>query len=201
MDLKVLPLDGDRKEDFYRIHSCDGEGGWCYCIAWWTTSWQAWGMRTGEENKTRREQLFDQNVYDGYLMYDGKRPIGWCQCVPRDYFIKILDQYNLEEDESIYAVTCFLIIPEYREIGLTHYFLGEILKDLRAKGIKTVQAFPKRGKNLAADNIWTGPESAFRKAGFELTTDHPTFPVYTRRLDYEGDENSSDARAESNHPA
>jgi len=182
MELKVFPLNQDRKEDFYKIHCQDGQGGWCYCIAWWTTTWQAWGMRSGEENLKRREQLFAQNIFDGYLLYDGKRPIGWCQCAPRDYFTKLRDQYDLGENPAIYAVTCFMIVPEYREIGLTHYFLGKILDDLARKGIKTVQGFPKRGKNLSQDNIWTGPESAFQKAGFDLTIDHPTFPVYTRLL-------------------
>jgi len=186
MDLKVYPLDKDRKDDFYKIHCQDGQDGWCYCIAWWTTSWQAWGMRNGEENRERREQLFRQNIFDGYLLYDGSRPIGWCQCAPRDYFTKLRDQYDLGENPAIYAVTCFFIIPDFREIGLTHFFLEKILEDLRGKGIKTVQAFPKRGKSLSPDNIWTGPESAFLKAGFELTIDHPTFPVYTKHLDQAG---------------
>ncbi len=182
MDLKVFPLDGNRKDDFYKIHDQDGQGGWCFCIAWWTTSWQAWGMRNGEENRQRREQLFNQNIYDGYLLYDGKRPIGWCQCAPRDYFTKLRDQYDLGENPVIYAITCFFIIPEYREIGLSHFFIEQILEDLQMKGVKTVQAFPKRGGNLSADNVWTGPERVYLKAGFDLTIDHPTFPVYTKHL-------------------
>ncbi len=184
MDLKVFPLDAARREDFFRLHAADADGGWCFCVAWWTSTWNAWGMRTGAENRQRREQLFQQNVFDGYLLYDGTRPIGWCQCCPRDYLLKLADQYKLQPDPAVYAVTCFLILPAYREIGLTHYFLKEIINDLRRQGVKTLQAFPKRGKNLAADNVWTGPEAVFQKAGFELIQDDPTFPIYSLELNH-----------------
>ncbi len=196
MILKVLPLDENREEDFFKLHSHDCQEGWCYCIAWWTTSWKVWGMRTGEENRRRREQLFQQHIYDGYLLYDGTKPIGWCQCAPRDYFTKLRNQYNLPEDPRVYAITCFFIVTDYREIGLTHFFLAEVLNDLRRKGIKVVQAFPKRGKNMAPDNIWTGPESAFIKAGFDLTVDHHTFPVFTHYLDQENDIENSFQKSE-----
>lgn len=182
MELKVIPLDNDHRDDFYSIHNEAYNAGWCYCVAWWTTTWEAWGMRTGEENRQRREQLFEQEMYDGYLLYADGKPVGWCQCLPRDYLMKLIDEYKLAPDPETWAITCFLIIPEYREIGLAHYFLGEILKDLRRRGVYKVQAFPKRGQNLAADNVWTGPESIYVKAGFELEIDQPTFPVYSKNL-------------------
>jgi len=182
MELRVFPLNADRKDDFYEVHNEKHGSGWCFCVAWWTITWDAWSLRTAEENRQRREQLFEIGHYDGYLLYADGEPIGWCQCGLRDRLIKLRDQYKLPRDTDAWAITCFFIIPEYREIGLAHYFVGEILKDLKSKSVKYVQGFPKRGKNLSVDNVWTGPEGIFIKAGFELEQDHPAFPVYRKIL-------------------
>ncbi len=182
MEFKVVPVDAENKDDFYKIHCDENDAGWCYCVAWWTTTWDAWGLRTAEGNRIRRDQIFEQSIFDGYLLYSDGKPIGWCQCAPRDYFIKLLDQYKLPLDPDMYAISCFFIIPEFREIGLAHHFISEILKDLARQSIKSVQAFPKRGENLAPDNVWTGPESVFQKAEFDLQKDDPSFPVYIKHL-------------------
>lgn len=183
MDLKVIQLDADYEEDFYKIHSDENKAGWCFCVAWWTTTWEAWSLRTAEENRKRREQLFQAGQYDGYLLYADGKPVGWCQVGPRDRLINLCEQYNFIPDPDVWAITCFLLIPGYREIGLAHYFLKEILKDLRKIGVMHVQGFPRRGKNLSADNVWTGPESIFQKAKFSLERDDPLYPIYGLDLD------------------
>ena len=60
--------------------------------------------------------------------------------------------------------------------------LDEILIDLKTRGVKRIEAFPKRGKNLSAADMWTGPESTYRKAGFELVSDNPETPVLALTL-------------------
>jgi len=183
MDLRVFPLDSDRVPDFYKIHSEENNNDWCYCVAWWTSNWEVWGRRSSRENKERRELLFKRAVYDGYILYADNEPVGWCQCGRRDQFPNLRNQYNFILDPDIWAITCFLLLPAYREIGLAHYFISEILNDLRQKGIGCVQGFPRRGYRLSADNVWTGPEGVFKKAGFKLELDDPLYPIYTLRLD------------------
>ena len=182
MDLKVVPLNADRKDDFYRIHSKENGHGWCFCIAWWAPTWDAWSKRTSEENRRMREQLFDVEQYDGYLMYDGEKPIGWCQVGPRDRLHKLAMEYELLPNSDAWAISCFVILSAYREIGLGGFMLTEILKDLKEKGVKYVQGFPRRGRDLAVDDLWTGPEKFFEKAGFTLERDHTTYPIYSIEL-------------------
>ncbi len=185
VEFKVMPLCSDNKADFYAIHCEENKAGWCHCVAWWTTTWNAWSLRTAEENRARRQRLFEMGQYDGYILYADNRPVGWCQCGIRDRLPNLRNQYAFALDSDIWAITCFLIIPEFREIGLAHFFMKEILKDLRNKGIMYVQGFPKRGSNLSADNVWTGPEAVFRKAGFVLERDDPVYPIYGLPLDTE----------------
>nr|MBN2278246.1 GNAT family N-acetyltransferase [candidate division Zixibacteria bacterium] len=182
MDLKVMALDAGHVDDFFRVHSEENGHGWCYCVAWWAPTWQGWMERTAEENRRMREQLFDVEQYDGYLMYDGDKPIGWCQVGPRDRLHKLVLEYKLARDSDAWAITCFIIIPKYREIGLGRYMLEQVLKDLQKKGVKYVQAFPRRGKDLAVEDLWTGPERFFEKAGFELERDDPKYPIYGKRF-------------------
>jgi hypothetical protein len=182
MQLKVAPLDASRCDDFYHVHSVTHGEGWCYCVAWWTSTWDDWNMRTAVENRTLREQLFSQGQYDGYLLYESDKPIGWCQCGPRDRLTKLCKQYNLAPDPEMWAITCFIIVSRNRGQGLAHYFLIEILKDLNRRGVKKLQAFPKRGKDLSKGEVWTGPEVLFQKAGFCLEEDDPRHPVYRKDL-------------------
>jgi GNAT superfamily N-acetyltransferase len=182
MDIKVEPLSPANKEDFYRVHSEESGEGWCYCAAWWIPDWDTWKNRTAEDNRKFREELFETGFFDGYLLYLDGKPAGWCQCVPRDTFVKLKHNYKLESDPSIWAITCFFIIASYRSQGFAHQLLEKVLQEISAKGAVHVQAFPRRGANLEDKDVWTGPESVFVKAGFQIEKDHQLFPVYGKRL-------------------
>ena len=175
-------MDSSRRDDFYRVHDPAHGTGWCYCVAWWIETWEGWGDRTEAENRNFREELFQKDQYDGYILYVDGQPAGWCQCGRRDRLKKLVSQYDLSPDDNIWAITCFVLLPEYRGKGLTHMMISGVIADLERLGISHVQGFPKREKDLSPGEVWTGPEAVFRKAGFEVERDHPERPVYGRRL-------------------
>jgi GNAT superfamily N-acetyltransferase len=178
MQFSIHKLDVTRREDFFKLHGAHDAGGECFCTAWWVTTWQEWSERTAEQNRELRRRLFDDNIFDGYLLYDGEEPVGWCQCCRRDMLPKIGQTYRLAPDSDTWSISCFFILPQYREIGLAHYFLNRIIEDLEAQGVNHLQGFPKRGEKLAAEDLWTGPESIFIKAGFRLEQDDESHPMY-----------------------
>ena len=186
MNISVFPLDASRREDFYQVHSEANGANWCYCVAWWVPTWEGWGQRTAEENLTLRESLFRLGQYDGYLLYIDGEPAGWCQCGPRDHLPKLLEQYKLEPDPQVWAITCFLIAPRFKKQGLTHQLLAGVLKDLSGRGVARVQAFPRRAPDLPDEDRWTGPETIFKSAGFEVERDDPKRPIYGKRLGTRG---------------
>ncbi len=56
--------------------------------------------------------------------------------------------------------------------------LDGVLADLRGRGdVRRVEAFPKRGADLDAMDLWNGPEVMFRAAGFVVVQDDPVRPV------------------------
>ena len=178
MNFSIKKLDASRKDDFFRIHNAACDMGQCYCTAWWVSTWDEWPDRTSDQNLMLRNEIFQDKIYDGYILYADDEPVGWCQCCPRDMMPKIRQTYNLVPDHRVWAVSCFFLHPRWREIGLAHFLLAEIIKDLSLSGVEILQAFPRCGRKLEAREIWTGPESIFVKSGFKLIQEDPVHPVY-----------------------
>ncbi|MCI0399279.1 MAG: GNAT family N-acetyltransferase [Chloroflexi bacterium] len=165
------------------MHSQANGAGWCFCVAWWTPGWEGWGERTAEENYQLRQALLERGEYDGYLLYVEGAPAGWCQVGPRDRLAKLAQQFELGPDPDVWAISCFFIAPAYRRQGLAARLLAEVLADLQRRGVHRVEAFPKRGPELDALELWNGPEEMFRAAGFEVAQDDPRRPVLELRIE------------------
>jgi ribosomal protein S18 acetylase RimI-like enzyme len=139
--------------------------------------WDEWGNRSAEQNKAVREELLARDEYDGYLLYRGERAIGWSQVGSRDRLAKLREQFGLERDPTVWAITCFMIHPDYRRRGFARSLLLTILEDLPARGVKRVEAFPRRGDDLDSHDLWNGPEALYLEAGFEILKDDPVRPI------------------------
>jgi hypothetical protein len=165
-NLRIERLTNNHAADFYKVMSLGEFGDCCYCVFWWQSTHEGWSDRTCEQNRKFREGLFTRQVYDGYLLYIDDVPQGWCQCGPRDQLSTLLKNYSLEPDSSVWAITCFVLNPEYTGKGVSHLFLNQVLVALTSLGVEKVQAFPHLGKDLKSEDLWPGPVSIYKKAGF-----------------------------------
>lgn len=168
MAYRLVSFRAGLEDDFFQLHCPANEAGWCFCAAWWVQSWDGWGERTAEQNRRFRERLLAEGHYDGYLLYKDETPIAWCQAGPRDRLVKLRKQMDLLPNPESWAITCFLVAPAYRRQGVAGQMLEMVLADLRRNGIKSVEAFPRRGPDLDALDMWNGPETMFISAGFEF---------------------------------
>lgn len=176
--LTVEPLTPARIADFWQLHDPGNGEGWCCCVAWWVPTWDGWGERAAGENRQLREELFARGELDGYLLYEEGRPVGWCQCGPRDRLAKLVGQHRVAPEEGCHAISCLLLAPGARGRGLAQAFVAGVVDHLERRGVAHVQAFPRRGEGLEAGEVWTGPEALFRAAGFVLEAEHPRNPCY-----------------------
>ena len=181
-ELEIVPLDAGRRADFYRLHGDCNDAGWCACVAWWVPAWDGWGDRTAAENHAVREALFARGEHDGLLAYTGGEPVGWCQLGPRDGLAKLAWQLALEPNPGAWAVTCFLVAPAWRRAGVARALLAAAAERARQGGATRLEAFPKRGKDLAVGDLWNGPEALFRAAGFVVARDAAARPVLSLEL-------------------
>jgi GNAT superfamily N-acetyltransferase len=176
--LKVEPLSKTNESDFFAVH-CEKNGeGWCNCVAWWTPSWDGWGERTKEQNLHFRKELFNQDKYDGYLLYEDSKPVAWCQVGQRDRLKKLVEKYKLPPSPKTWAVTCFVVPPQCRGKRYAQTLLEGALEHLKEIGVSHVQAFPKAGEGLEPREMWTGPVGLYLNAGFRIERDHEQLPVY-----------------------
>ncbi|HEX9743957.1 MAG TPA: GNAT family N-acetyltransferase, partial [bacterium] len=115
--------------------------------------------------------------FDGYLLYVNDVPVGWCQVGKRDRLKKLVEQFELEPDPEMWAITCFFIIPKYRKKKWATYMLRAVVADLYKQGVRKIESFPTRRPFPTAGDLWTGKESTYESVGFKLVRDHPTQPV------------------------
>ncbi len=177
MQTSIQRFSAEHEQAFWSIHDERHGCGWCACAAWWVPSWEGWGERTAEQNRSLRRSLIDRGEYDGYLLYVDNQPVGWCQVGRRDRLKKLVVQFELVPDPDTWAITCFLILPGWRGRGLAGKLLAGVLDDLAARGVARVEAYPKRGAGLDAQDLWNGPESMYVQAGFSVVREDAHRPV------------------------
>jgi len=176
MSISVKRLTGESESEFRRIH-CDATGnGWCQCVAWWVPSWEGWDERRAEANAALRRKLFSDGVHDGYLIYSNDVLAGWCQAWKRDDFAKLATQFGATSDSDAWMIGCLLVLPEHRRRGVAHEALAQIVADLRLRGARSIDAYPKRGAS-EPNELWNGAESTYVRLGFAIARDDPKRPV------------------------
>jgi GNAT superfamily N-acetyltransferase len=174
--ITVKRLTRETEGEFARIH-CDATGnGWCQCIAWWVPAWEGWGERTASQNLEMRRKLFRDGVHDGYFVYADGALAGWVQAWKRDAFAKLAMQFGAAPDEDAWMIGCVLILPDFRARGVAREALALIVDDLRLRGARSIDAFPKRGANDAGE-LWNGPESTYARLGFAVVRDDAKRPL------------------------
>jgi GNAT superfamily N-acetyltransferase len=180
--LDVRPFGPETRDAFFALHHPANGEGWCFCVAWWVASWEGWGDRSASDNRVLRDNLLAAGHYDGYLAFDGARAVGWMQVGPRGRLERLPTMFNLAPDPDAWSITCLLLLPAYRHRGLAHAFLAAVLDDLARRGVRRVQAFPRAGGALDDGEVWNGPETLYRKAGFVLVQDGERRRVYSKEL-------------------
>lgn len=177
----IKRLSAANEAEFGRIHCDETENGWCHCVAWWVPTWDGWGERTAEQNAELRRKLFRDGVHDGFLIYADGALAGWVQAWKRDAFAKLASQFGVPADHDAWMIGCVLILPAYRARGVAREALGLIVDDLRLRGAKSIDAFPKRGAREPGE-LWNGPESTYARLGFAVVRDDAKRPLLRLRF-------------------
>ena len=176
MAVTVKRLTANGESEFARVH-CDATGnGWCHCVAWWVPTWDGWGERAADTNAALRQQLFRKGIHDGYMIYVDGALAGWCQAWKRDAFAKLTAQFGVTADDDAWMIGCVLVLPEFRAQGVSAAALEQVVADLRLRGARTVDAFPKRAAKDAGE-LWNGAESTYLQLGFAVVRDDPRRPL------------------------
>lgn len=168
MYLKLAPVTADRWADLTKVMGCCENAKKCWC-AYWFRSNAEYRDGWGEDNRAFLKNCVDSGEVPGLIGYLNKTPIAWVCVAPRDRFERLNRSSTFEELDCapVWAITCFLVLPHYRQRGVLPKLIRGATEYAFANGAPGVEAYPVVGVNTFTDaEMSVGTLNAFERAGF-----------------------------------
>jgi GNAT superfamily N-acetyltransferase len=150
----------------------------CFCMERLVEDYE---HRSKQENRAARSDLILSAKANGLVAYRLGRVVGWCHAAPKTELLSVPG----ERAADVGAIVCFVVAPDQRRQGIATQLLGAALEHLRARGMKTAEAYPALGEVDPARWVWSqyvGPLSMYVKAGFEVTETREDFCIVQKKL-------------------
>jgi GNAT superfamily N-acetyltransferase len=159
--------------DFFDHHAFRDYPEWqsCYCMETHrpaNVSTDEWGERVAEDNRRDMSESIKRGEVTALLAFEGGKPIGWCNYGDTTQLSGLIQRFGLasSDHEGVGSVACFVIAAPYRGHGVASMLLDAAVERLRAKGVRAVEAYPRRSDDSPHTN-YRGPLAMFLRAGFE----------------------------------
>jgi GNAT superfamily N-acetyltransferase len=181
-ELTILPANKASWEDLEAIFGTRGETYKCQCqhLKIRIRDWSAVPV------ERRAERLREQTQCDhprakassGLVAYLDGEPVGWCAVEPRTAYIRLIVDMQVpwmgrdedRNDDSVWAVTCFVIRKGYRGRKLTYALARAAVDFARERGARAIEAYAmiaEPGKIVIWGEMRVGSPGAFAAAGFK----------------------------------
>jgi ribosomal protein S18 acetylase RimI-like enzyme len=143
----------------------------CYCMETHrpaNMSDDDWAQRVAEDNRNDMSEAIKQGEVTALLAFEGGKPIGWCDYGETTRLSGVMHRFGLAaaDHEGVGSVACFVIASPYRGHHVASMLLDAAVERLRARGLRAVEAYPKRSDDSQHTN-YRGPLAMFLRAGFE----------------------------------
>jgi GNAT superfamily N-acetyltransferase len=141
---------------------------WASCYCQYPTIDHAvvvWKDRTAGQNRERACQRIAAGQQRGLLALAQGRVVGWCHAGPWAEATLMDDETPEPLAARLGAITCFVVAPPWRGVGVATALLEAACEALRQDGCRAVDAWARPGAADAAA-LHTGPLSMYQRAGF-----------------------------------
>lgn len=178
-------------DDFETLFAVGTGWGRCGCLfaldARRSTQGGTWAQQR-EANLWTMRGLVEQGRSHGVLVYDDGEPVGWCQFVPKDE----LRFTEVATSGADWFITCFVVDPRYRGLGVTGVALRAAVKVISRRGGGIIQghATPtvpgppptadRMDRHVDGDAMFFGGRARVRY-GFEVEGVGPVAALYRSR--------------------
>lgn len=177
--LTVIPAAQAPFTDVEAVFGTRGDPAHCWC-QWYKLPGKAWREGAGGD-EALRDRLATQLAADGpgtgLLAYDGDEPVGWCAVEPRPALPRLQLSPLIRgataepdfDDESVWAVTCFVVPRQHRKRGIGAALAEAAVEFARDHGARVLEAYavdPAARAKVAAAELFHGTASMFTGAGF-----------------------------------
>jgi GNAT superfamily N-acetyltransferase len=156
----------------------------CYCTYFHHKGGvDEWNRTSKAGNRAVAIELIKNGALRGFLAYDTKTPIGFCNAnIKTAYsFEKNRGQvYGYENtDKATVAIVCFIVAPAMRKRGVGALLLENVIEHYARKGIRRFEAYPAKDATGDAPN-YHGPEALYRSHGFVAVEEFDNYTIMRR---------------------
>lgn len=177
----IVPANQASCEDLDAIFGLRGYPARCRCQKFKTTSDEWWyDPIPVEERIFRLRQQTDcgypdSNTTSGLVAYQDGEPVGWCAVDMRSEYLRLgqtpwKGRAEDKTDDTVWAVTCFVVRVGYRGRGITYPLALATVDFARERGARALEAYPmdpEPGKTVPWGEIHVGHRKVLEAAGFE----------------------------------
>lgn len=169
----------DRWDDVQHALTGGGDGASCQCV-WPLLRNKEWEATTTPE----RTEMFHAEIAagppPGIIAYVDGEAAGWIRVGPRVKQARIAHTRMIAagtgepfDDESVWAVTCFVVRRGHRGIGLNRVLLDAAIDLAREAGARVIEGYPvdTGGSSQRANELFHGTVRTFLAAGFERASE------------------------------
>lgn len=190
MDISFKNLTPDLADDFFDYFENQAfppgdPRSACYCLE---SHLKEEDLYTDESERRRiARELIDKGTMTGFLMYDGSRPVGWCNTGDKAGYLPVSgnEEYLTTgpEEGKIKILYCIDIAEDCQGKGLARLALEKVLADAKAEGYRYVEGYPF----LDGAYPWQyhGPVRLYENLGFQRVAEKSWFCIMRKELDGE----------------
>ncbi len=160
----VVGFDKSRLEDYFRIFDQDSSGSSvvCYCTQWNMTQEEI-DTRIIEPVKNNIAQLsqisrevavemIHADKIHGYLAYEGKFPVGWCNCDDKANYVFLARHISKKpEKEKIKSIVCLKVVRKKSFFEVGSALLDSVCRLSKVEGYSFIEVYPHEGAMICTD--------------------------------------------------
>jgi len=189
-EVTVLDVTPERVADYQSFFDNDAfrdYPAWqsCYCMETHRTQPdEEWTARTSIENRADMTSMIGRGQVTGLLAYVDGKPVGWCNYGETTHLSGVMMKLKLDasEHDRVGSVACFVIASQYRGHGVATRLLDAAIDRLRDRGLRAVEAYPRKEDGGSAQAHYRGSLTMFERAGFETYRDAGKYLIVRKPL-------------------
>jgi GNAT superfamily N-acetyltransferase len=196
IDLTIVPANEASWEDLQAVFGTRGDPSRCWCQRFKMRPRESWASVGAEELASRlREQTEcghpGSTTTSGLVAYLDGEPVGWCAVEPRSAYARLVRNVRVpwegrtedKDDDSVWAVTCFVTRTGFRRRGITHALARAAVDFARHRGARALEGYPITTKDVILSELLVGTVGAFEAGGFAEVS-RPTLRRVVMRIDF-----------------
>jgi GNAT superfamily N-acetyltransferase len=178
-ELTIVPANQASWEDIQAVFGMRGYTASCQC-QWFKTGRSAWVVGGRDERAFQLRVQTDaghpeSDTTSGLIAYLDGEPVGWCAVESRTAYPRLLPRRVMlaergedPDDESVWAVTCFVTRAGFRRRGLMYPLARAAVDFARDRGARALEAYPMittAGEEITWGELHVGSRTVFEAAG------------------------------------